>query len=57
MIWPKKTRSNVAKNTKTQELVITRIFDAPREFVWKAWTESEHNLFNLIKRKNHYGKN
>jgi uncharacterized protein YndB with AHSA1/START domain len=22
--------------------VITRIFDAPRELVWKAWTEPEH---------------
>jgi uncharacterized protein YndB with AHSA1/START domain len=22
-----------------QELVITRIFDAPRERVWQAWTE------------------
>lgn len=25
-----------------QEIVITRIFDAPRELVWKAWTEPEH---------------
>ncbi len=25
-----------------QELVITRIFDAPREMVWKAWTDPEH---------------
>jgi len=24
-----------------RELVITRIFDAPRELVWKAWTEPE----------------
>jgi uncharacterized protein YndB with AHSA1/START domain len=24
-----------------QELVIKRIFDAPREMVWKAWTEPE----------------
>ncbi len=24
------------------ELIITRIFDAPRELVWKAWTEPEH---------------
>jgi uncharacterized protein YndB with AHSA1/START domain len=30
-----------AKKTKESELVITRIFDAPRELVWKAWTESE----------------
>lgn len=24
-----------------QELVITRVFDAPRELVWKAWTDPE----------------
>jgi len=24
-----------------QELLITRIFDAPRERVWKAWTDSD----------------
>jgi uncharacterized protein YndB with AHSA1/START domain len=24
-----------------QELVIIRVFDAPREQVWKAWTEPE----------------
>ncbi len=35
----KKARSGVSKNTKG--LVITRIFDAPRELVWKAWTEPE----------------
>jgi len=23
---------------KTSDLVITRVFDAPRETVWKAWT-------------------
>jgi uncharacterized protein YndB with AHSA1/START domain len=25
-----------------QEIVITRIFDAPRELVWKAWTDPQH---------------
>jgi len=25
-----------------RELVITRIFAAPRELVWKAWKEPEH---------------
>ncbi|TMI71157.1 MAG: SRPBCC domain-containing protein [Bacillati bacterium ANGP1] len=25
-----------------QAIVITRVFDAPRELVWKAWTEPEH---------------
>lgn len=33
--------SNIAKNTKQRELVITRMFDAPREKVWKAWTDPE----------------
>lgn len=26
------------------ELVITRVFDAPRELVWRAWTEPEHMM-------------
>jgi uncharacterized protein YndB with AHSA1/START domain len=26
----------------TSAVVITRIFDAPRELVWKAWTDPEH---------------
>lgn len=33
----------VAK-TVEQELVITRLFDAPRELVWKAWTEPERTM-------------
>ena len=28
--------------SKDRELVFTRVFDAPRELVWKAWTEPEH---------------
>jgi len=24
------------------EVVLTRVFDAPRELVWKAWTDPEH---------------
>jgi uncharacterized protein YndB with AHSA1/START domain len=35
-----------SRNTQTKpagrELVITRTFDAPRELVWKAWTEPDH---------------
>jgi len=31
-----------SKKTKGgSELVITRVFDAPRELVWNAWTEPE----------------
>lgn len=26
----------------TRDLVVTRIFDAPVELVWKAWTDPEH---------------
>ena len=33
---------NAAAETGGQELVITRVFDAPRELVWRAWTEPEH---------------
>lgn len=28
--------------TEAREIVITRIFDAPRQLVWKAWTNPEH---------------
>jgi uncharacterized protein YndB with AHSA1/START domain len=36
--------NNADPNTEPpeQELVITRMFDAPRELVFKAWTEPEH---------------
>ncbi|HEX6536838.1 MAG TPA: SRPBCC domain-containing protein [Gemmatimonadaceae bacterium] len=27
-----------------RELIITRLFDAPRELVWKAWTEPERAI-------------
>lgn len=36
-----KARGSVANNNNELELVITRIFDAPRELVWKAWTDPE----------------
>jgi len=35
-------KNNVATGSSDLELVIERIFDAPRELVWKAWTEPEH---------------
>jgi uncharacterized protein YndB with AHSA1/START domain len=34
------TRNNVAP--KNRDLVITRVFAAPIELVWKAWTEPEY---------------
>ena len=33
--------NNLATESADRLLVITRIFDAPRELVWKAWTEPE----------------
>jgi len=37
------SNKNDATNTQSdREIVITRIFNAPRELVFKAWTEAEH---------------
>lgn len=36
--------SNVPSMSTEQALVIERIFDAPRELVWKAWTEPERMM-------------
>jgi len=38
----KNQSTGVTERSAERELVITRIFDAPRELVWKAWTEPEH---------------
>src|SRR5206468_12496497 len=35
-------RNNEATNTADREIVTTRVFDAPRELVWKAWTDPKH---------------
>ena len=34
--------NNIMGQQRKQDIVITRIFDAPRELVWKAWTDPEH---------------
>jgi uncharacterized protein YndB with AHSA1/START domain len=34
--------NNLIGERGKQELVITRVFDAPRELVWKAWIDPEH---------------
>jgi uncharacterized protein YndB with AHSA1/START domain len=36
------TRNSTAMKQDERELVITRVFDAPVELVWKCWTEGEH---------------
>jgi len=33
--------TNSSKKEQEQRVLITRIFDAPRESVWKAWTDCE----------------
>ena len=33
---------NTATKEKEPELVLTRVFDAPRELVFKVWTEPKH---------------
>lgn len=38
---PKNTPATLAMPTK-REIVITRVFDAPRELVWQAWTDPGH---------------
>lgn len=35
-------RSSAATDTSDRELLITRIFDAPRSLVFKAWSSPEH---------------
>src|SRR6202050_2943506 len=32
----------VSTTTKSADFVISRVFDAPRELVWKAFTDPEH---------------
>ncbi|RXA20855.1 SRPBCC domain-containing protein [Methanosarcina sp. MSH10X1] len=36
-----KAKSETTTNAEKQELVITRIFDAPRERLWEEWTDPE----------------
>ena len=36
------TATNVAAQSSERTVVITRVFDAPRGLVWKAWTDAEH---------------
>jgi len=41
MTVPSKTKTKERGRAKETELVITRVFDAPRELVWKAWTDPD----------------
>jgi uncharacterized protein YndB with AHSA1/START domain len=35
-------KETLAEDISDREIITARVFDAPREFVWKAWTEPEH---------------
>ena len=35
-------QNNPTENNADREIVISRIFDAPRELVWEAWTNPQH---------------
>src|SRR2546428_13542907 len=37
-------KTDAPTRTAERELVITRVFDVPRELVWKAWTARDHVL-------------
>ena len=36
--------SETVASPAVRELAITRVFDAPRALVWKAWTQSQHMM-------------
>jgi uncharacterized protein YndB with AHSA1/START domain len=36
------TREGEAATTSDREIVLSRVYDAPREVVWRAWTELQH---------------
>ncbi len=38
---PSKNRTRARKPAQGKDLVITRVFDAPRDLVWNAWTDPE----------------
>jgi len=33
---------NFVEGRHAGEMILTRVFDAPRELMWKLWTEPEH---------------
>ncbi|MGH8015951.1 MAG: SRPBCC family protein, partial [Candidatus Zixiibacteriota bacterium] len=35
-------KNSRAENLPDREIVSTRLFDSPRELVWKAWTDPKH---------------
>ena len=36
------TKNSAPKATKKRDLIVARVFEAPIELVWKAWTEPEY---------------
>jgi uncharacterized protein YndB with AHSA1/START domain len=44
MAVPDAGRSTGTAQTQARELVITRVFDAPRDVVWQAWTDRDQAI-------------
>lgn len=44
-----KERDTINTDIADRELTITRVFNSPRELVWKAWTDPDHII---VKRLN-----
>lgn len=38
----KNSAASAVATSSDREIVLTRVFDAPREVVWKAWTDLQH---------------
>ncbi len=36
------TKNSAIQAVKKRDLIVTRVFDAPVELVWKAWTDPEY---------------
>jgi uncharacterized protein YndB with AHSA1/START domain len=36
------SKTSAANNTAEREIAVTRVFDAPRDLVFKVWTGPEH---------------
>ena len=35
-------KNSIATNAREREVIITRVFDAPRDLVFRAWTDPRH---------------
>ncbi len=45
-------RSSLDLEQDRRIIVVTRVFDAPRDLVWTAWTDPNHLVFCNLKKRN-----